>query len=445
MIIFFTTSKTSARTQNHACMIPERARHLAVAAALTCLSILAPLQPTRAAESMTTPDGQLAAGWNELAYQIAFAEDEFLTFKGHRALALMHLAMHDALNTIDPEYGRYVYAGPRSDADPVAAAAQAAYEVLLSQYPNARTKLETALASSLEQGAMSPAKRTGIELGKATAAATLARRNDDGFDAKGTYAFVTAPGQYQTTPPWDGFVAQPGFRTAKPFALISGHQFRPSAPPALSSAAYADAFDEVKAYGSTASRVRDPDQTGYAVWWMEFSEGSVNRLARRLVKERGIGLWEANRMFAQMNVALFDVYVAVWDSKYTYNHWRPSTAIHEAADDGNAGTLPQLGWQPLRPAPPFPEYVSAHAAGCAAAFAVLAHSFPDTRSFRMETITAPAQMPTRSFTSFRQAANECADSRVRLGWHFRYSVNEGMALGSRIASHVLETFLIGIR
>ena len=111
---------------------------LAVATALTCLLTLVPLQPARAVELLATPDGQLAAGWNELAYQIAFAEDEFLTFKGHRALAMMHLAMHDALNTIDPAYKRYVYAGPRSDADPAAAAAQAAYEVLLSQYPETR-------------------------------------------------------------------------------------------------------------------------------------------------------------------------------------------------------------------------------------------------------------------------------------------------------------------
>jgi hypothetical protein len=140
-------------------------------------------------------------------------------------------------------------------------------------------------------------------------------------------------------------------------------------------------------------------------------------------------------------MALFDGYIVNWDSKYEYNHWRPYTAIRAAADDGNADTSPAPEWQSLRPAPPFPEYASAHATGCAASFAVLTSVWPDEAPFTMTTITAPEGMPERSFPDFRTAAEECADSRVRLGWHFRYSTDAGLELGERVAAHVLRSHL----
>jgi PAP2 superfamily len=408
---------------------------------LAVLLILAAPWAADATAPPRTKGAQLAVAWNRLAYDIAFAEDEFLTFKGHRAFAMMHLAMHDALNTIDPAYQRYAYSGERVAGDPTAAAAQAAYRVLVSQYPDQRMKLDGELASWLEAVPNSSLKDRGVDLGNAAATAILALRKGDGWDTQGTYAFVAGPGQYQTTPPWDGFVLQPGFRAAQPFALMAASQFRPPPPPALTSAAYAKAFDEVKAYGSANSQVRSADQSGYAVWWMEFSEGSVNRLARQLLQDRRVDLWSANRMFAYLNMALLDVYIAVWDSKYEYNHWRPYTAVRQAAKDGNPATSPDPSWQPLRPTPPFPEYASAHAAGCAATLTVLARIFGDDGSFTMETLTAPPGMPTRSFTRFSQAANECADSRVVLGWHFRYATDEGLKLGSRVADYVLVNYL----
>src|SRR5690606_37863853 len=138
--------------------------------------------------------------------------------------------------------------------------------------------------------------------------------------------------------------------------------------------------------------------------------------------------WPAARMFAHLATALFDTYVAVWDAKYAFNHWRPYTAIREAASDGNDATEPGTTWTSLLPAPPFPEYVSAHAAGCAASFSVLASVFGDTVPFTMTTITAPSGMPARSFPSFSEAAAECADSRIRLGWHFRYATDAGLTL-----------------
>ncbi len=390
-------------------------------------------------------EASVISAWNQRAHDIAFEEDQFLTFKGQRALAMMHLAMHDALNSIAPVYQRYAYAGARLVAHPIAATAQAAHDVLISQYPDQQPKLAAELAVWLGQAPIGALRDRGIELGRATAATILKLRIDDGWNFPGTYRFRSRPGQYQTTPPWDGFVAQPGFRFARPFVLAFQSQFRPSPPPPVTSATYARAFQEIKQYGAINSTHRTEEQTAYAVWWMEFAEGSVNRLARQLVTDRGTHLWASARMFAHMATALFDGYVAVWDSKYEYNHWRPYTAIRAADTDDNPDTTPDPGWAPLRPTPPFPEYASVHATACAASFGVLERAFGGHVSFTMETTTAPPDMPTRAFANFRAAALECADSRVRLGWHFRYATDAGLALGRHIASRTVTHSLRKLR
>jgi hypothetical protein len=383
------------------------------------------------------PRSDAVVAWNSLAHDLAFAEDQFLTFKGQRALAMMHLAMHDALNAIAPIYEPYTFSRSVRGAHPIAAAAQAAHDVLAAQYPSQSATIAAELSRWLDQVTDGEPRTHGIALGRAAAAAVLAQREGDGWDFAGTYQFREGPGRYQTTPPWAGFVAQPGFRFARPFVLEYPRQFRPAPPPPLRTAAYARAFREVQEYGAAAHTRRAEDQTGYAVWWMEFAEGSVNRLARQFATSRHLDLWKAARLFAHLGVALYDTYVATWDSKYVYDHWRPYTAIRAAETDGNPRTTADATWEPMRPTPPFPEYVSAHAAACAASFGVLQEGFGRQVSFTMETTTAPEGMPTRPFASFQAAAAECADSRVRLGWHFRYATDAGLALGTQVARHAL--------
>jgi PAP2 superfamily len=375
--------------------------------------------------------------WNSLAHDVAFAEDQFLTFKGQRAMAMMHLAMHDALNAIVPVYEPYAYRAHPRLAHPVAATAQAAHDVMVALYPTQHAALGDQLARLLAQVPTGELRDRGIAVGQAAAAAVLARRDGDGWDFQGTYEFMEGPGQYQTTPPWNGFIVQPGFRFAKPFVLEYPRQFRPSPPPPLRTKAYARALREVQEYGAAESTRRTTDEKEYAVWWMEFAEGSVNRLARQLSTDRRMNLWRAARMFAHIGVALYDTYIATWDAKYVYNHWRPYTAIRAADTDGNPRTEPDGDWESLRPATPFPEYSSAHAAACAASFGVLAEAFGRDVQFTMETTTAPPGMPTRTFESFAAAAAECADSRVRLGFHFRYATDAGLELGERIARYSL--------
>jgi hypothetical protein len=385
----------------------------------------------------------IAVQWNQLLQDIAFAEDQFLTFKGVRCFAMMHIAQHDAINGVLPLYTRYVFQGTNLLADANAAAAQAAHDVAYNQYTTAgqRAQIDQLLATQLAGIPNSPGKTQGITLGQQSAAAILANRQGDGYDVVGSYTFVPGVGNYQTTPPFNGFVVQPGFRFAKPFVMTSPSQFRPPAPPALNTAAYASSYNEVKSKGAVNSTTRTADETGYAVWWMEFTEGSMNRLARQLIAAKGSDLQVATRLLAHLNMAMFDSYVSNWDSKYHHNRWRPYTAIREAANDGNNNTAPDATWEPLRTTPPHPEYASAHSTVCTSSMEIFMRTYGNGTQFTMSTTTAPPGMPTRTFSSFTAAGNECASSRVMLGFHFRYATDAGQTAGRNVATRTFTNFL----
>lgn len=438
--------------RSHIARIHRPVMRVATATVIACATVtltaaIAPSCETQSAptESLGTVDRRLGADlaidWSQTAYDIAYAEDQFLTFKGQRAIAMMHLAMHDALQAIDPVYHAFAYRAESPSADPIAAATTAAHEVLSASYPSAKARLDSLRDAWLGRAGESSARDRGMKLGSAAAQAIIELRTGDGYDTPGSYEFGNGPGRYQTTPPHDGFVVQPGFGLARPFSFDDPTRFRPKPPPPLGSPDYASAFDEVRRQGDSSSTTRTADQTGYAVWWMEFAESSVGRLMRRLLEERDLDLWAANRALAHMYMALFDGYVVTWNAKYEYDHWRPYTAIRSAAGDGNPATDADPDWTSLVPAPPFPEYSSAHATGCAAAFQVMAATFGNETRFENTSLFAPPGMPTRTFPTFGAAAEECADSRVQLGWHFRYATRAGLAAGRRIARHVMETTL----
>jgi hypothetical protein len=411
----------------------------ALIAALMCSQLIAtPVFATKVENrAPDTQANKVIVKWNELAYDIAFAHDQFTTFKGQRAMAIMHLAQHDALNAVSPRYETYILTVRMPQADPHVATAQAARDVLLSEYPHARPHIDSMLQQQLSTRPASKEKHLGIQLGHAAASAILDARAQDRWGAERGYEFSSEPGTYQTTPDWRGFVLDPGLAHVQPFFLKHAADLRPLGPPALSSRSYARAYREVKMVGEQESRARRQEQTFAAVWWMEFSEGLINRLARDLVVAENLELWRAARLFALMNAGLVDSYVAVWDAKYHFNHWRPYTAIRNAARDRNRATAADLNWNSLRPAPPFPEYPSAHAAGCACTLTLLEHEFPQVREVTLSSLTSPSGIPSRSFDSFEAAAYECAQSRIWLGFHFRYSTRDGSQLGRESAKHAL--------
>jgi len=432
---------------------------LATAALATAALGCSPVrQADPAPPAAPDPGPELVVAWNERVLAVAEAEDRFLTLKGLRTAAMMHLAIHDALNAIDRRYRPYLKTlAVAPEADPVAAAAQAAYEVASDRYPDEQARFAAERDRWLGTVADGAAEDEGRSVGARAAAAILGAREGDGWDTEAEYRWhPMGPGVYAEfnehsgTP--EGFVFGAGWAQARPFLLDDPTRFRAPPPPEIDGAEYAAAFDEVKEVGRFESPSRTADQAHLAMWWKEFVEKSHNRLARELAAEEDLGLWEAARLFALLEASIYDGYVAVFGDKFHYNHWRPYTAIRWASHDGNPATEEDPDWNNLhRHTYAFPSYPSAHGTACAAAMTVLADVFGDDRPVTMtipEVDAAgpmsekiPMDPPTRSFDSFAAAAEECSLSRVYLGIHFRYDSVEGNRLGRRIGEFAVENFL----
>lgn len=355
---------------------------------------------------------------------------------GTRTLAMVHLAIHDALNAVDRRYQPYAYTTMDTQADAEAAAAAAAHRVLAGLFPAQAASLDAKLADSLAKVPDGQAETRGIALGQQVAAEILQRRANDGSAAVVDYAPSAGAGRFQFVPPFDGFIFRPEWRFVTPFALTSVSQFRSAPPPALGSAEYRDAFNEVKATGVLAGSNRTAEQTAYARFWYEDSDIGWNRITRDVVVRKKLSLHDSARLFGLVNIALADAYIAGWDAKFHHDFWRPITAIRAAGTDGNDATAPDLGWVPLLDTPPVQDYPSTHSVAGAAAASVLARELGDDTRFSLSSSTAEDPAQVRSFHSFSEAASENSDSRVRAGIHFRFAVDAGSQMGTRVGEQV---------
>lgn len=298
--------------------------------------------------------------------------------------------------------------------------------VLPSQAAALNSAYEAALARLPEDGAVA----AGVLLGQQTAHAILVDRAGDGSaGAQGPYEPAQTPGAYQFTPPFD-FAAFLNWGAVKPFAMASGSQFRTAAPFALTDPGYTADFKEVKSLGDANSTVRTADQTQIARFWLENTPMSWQRIATKLAADRRLNGWDQMRLYAVLQVAQADAYVASFDSKYHYAFWRPITAIRAAAGDGNPDTAADAAWTSLEPAPPIPDHASGHAAAAGAGAAVLDSVFTGSVRFSHQSVTL--QGVTRDFVSIGQAEQEIAASRVYLGFHFRRAVSQGLKQGRQV-------------
>ena len=388
-----------------------------------------------------------------------------------RAYAMMHIAIHDALNAIDRRFRPYAY---RAEAAPFAsgeaAVAAAARGVLVSVLADAPSfagapgctgtpqtgvaSVEADYAAALAAIPDGPAKTLGLQIGQAAALTILAIRAGDGSDtdfADPAYPTGMKPGDWRFTPGFD-FALAPGWRDVAPFVLTHASQFRPDPPYKLHHRKYAADFDEVKSLGGDGIGTptdRTAELTQIALFWIESSPLMWNRIARMVSAGEGLDLWENARLFGLLNVALADGYIASWDTKYHYQFWRPITAIREAGTDGNPLTDPDLTWTPLQQTYPMPDYDSAHSVEGGAGAEVLKLVFGrDAISFSACSLTLPAGQTCedanpvwRFYQTFSKAAEENGDSRVYIGIHFRKGVEEGIAHGRRIARRAVDRFM----
>jgi len=391
-----------------------------------------------------------------------------------RLYAMVHLAVHDAVNAIDPHARPYAYAGPAPHgASAQAAVAAAAHDVLVDQIPRSGVSAQCANAGvaradadftrALEQIPQGRAKEQGVAVGRAAAAAIIAKRANDGSDTPlvdAAYPQGTKPGQWRFTPGSPPVAFAVGWGNVKTFALKDAAQFRPGPPLKIGCDGpsdrqcrpYAKDLEEIRHLGSdgvSAPSARTPEQTGVALFWLESSPYAWNRIARTLSAANRLDLYENARLFALLNAAQADGYIASWSTKFHYGFWRPVTAIREAANDNNPGTTMDPNWMSLAPTPPVPDYESAHALeGAIAAQVIRKVLGPYGRTaFSQCSNSLPARRcddpnpVRRSYGSVEQAAIENGESRILVGYHFRDAVEKGLTEGRRIANWTVQSVL----
>jgi hypothetical protein len=419
---------------------------------LVCAS-LSGYVSTASASSLTKGDGNPPTSvlnpviqWNKTLLVIVRTPGaQPATMHSTRSFAIMHAAIYDAVNAIDQRHKPYLVTIPDvpPNASQEAAAAAAAHEVLVALYPAFKASLDAALQQSLGQIADSKGKTQGIAIGLAVADHILALRSSDGASAPPIpYIFGTAPGDYQSTPP--NFPPQPQLTQwshVTPFALNRADQFRPGPPPKLTSDEYTDAFNEIESLGVENSTTATADEALTGRFWNGAIQNYWNEITQTAAQTHNLRTADSARLFALMNVSLADGVIAFYDAKYTYNFWRPVTAIRAAGADGNPETLANPGWLPeVGKTAPDPSYPGAHAVLSAAAAEVLRAFFRrDHLDFDVTSEVLPGVV--RSFQSFSAAAEEATLSRVFAGQHFRFDLTAGSRLGRDVADTVVDNLL----
>lgn len=378
-----------------------------------------------------------------------------LPFLQTRRYAMLHVAMADAVVSIDGRYQPFrVRAWAPRGASTAAAAAQAARDVLVSFFPASQADYDAALATTL---ADIPAGRreAGVEVGRKVAAAVLAWRQNDGFAAANPQppAFLpsTLPGIWRRTASGPTVYSELG--SVQPFGVLTTSQFLPAPPPQLESGEYAEDFDEVKSKGRATPSTRAPEETRFAQLFAGAGTYANvtnpfrlwQNVARDVARARGLRLVDTARLFALLTASIHDGLQTAHASKFVYRLWRPETAVDQAALDGNPATTPESAWQPLLVTPAYPSHASNMACIGASAARMLANVFDtDDVPFTAQWMTggtAPAVVFAQPYTSFWAMAEDQGDSRIWGGLHFRFEVTASLASCLRVADFIYQTRL----
>lgn len=359
---------------------------------------------------------------------------------GHISYAMVQGAVYDAVNAIEASHEPYLPVAPAKAGDSKdAAAATAAYRVLVDLFPEQQSTLQSQYKDSLAAVADGPAKQGGIDAGRRAATAMLTARENDGRNGSITWVPGSEPGEWRPVAPafmswldaWAGEV--------RPFVVADVEDLRSNGPRKLGGRVYAKEFDEVKTVGSLTSTTRTPDQTDAALFHND-SIDQAARIMRQLSATQGLDSAETARLLAMGHIAMADGVIACFNDKYYWNSWRPITAIREAADDGNPQTHPDPDWQPLLVdfQAGFPEHPSGHACVTSALTHTLKHVFgTDNVAF---SAFGTLSRTTRSFTSFSQFRKEVNNARVWGGVHFRTGDDQGSRIGRKVANQLNKNY-----
>lgn len=376
--------------------------------------------------------------WNAKADAIGI-EKQLPNVPNARGLAMLHIAMFEAVNAIDRRYAPYkLNLAAERTTSKEAAAASAAYDILVALYPDQKADLDATLAASLSGIAETEAKSKGIELGKKAAAGIIALRANDSSDKTENYRPYTMPGVYVPT-------ATPIESTSPaltPWVMGTGSQFRPGPPPALSSETWTRDLNEIREIGSRNSSKRTAEQTNIGRFWFQTGPRTYNPIVKQIAMARKMDVVDCARLFALSSIAGVDAFIAVFDAKYTYNLWRPVTAIRNADLTSNAATPREESWMPLGVTPMHPEYPCAHCIVAAAISTVLQSVAGDeVDAISLTSPTAPGV--TRKWTRLQDYSDEVSNARIYAGFHYRFSTEVGKDMGKKIGQLTVATQLRG--
>lgn len=384
--------------------------------------------------------------WDELMLDAIRADNTAPTIST-RNLAILHVAIYDAVNSILRTHQPYMLlADPPANADPTAATIGAGYEVMKSLYPTFRARSDQLYQAGVASLPPGPATSQSLGFGAQIALQTLASRQADGANTDIPYIPSDAPGQWRRTPPFFRPPLTPQWRYVKLFCLPEKEPFVPPPPPALDSPEYASAFNEVKAIGGVGSALRTPYQSETAVFWSDFSytampPGHWHEIAATISRDRGTSLADNARLFALLSLAHADAGIICWEAKYRYNFWRPVTAIQRAAEDGNPATEPDPAWDHYLVSPPFPDHTSGHSTFSAAGAEVLEQFYGTDRiTFTATSDSLPGVV--RTYTSLSECADEVGLSRIYGGIHYDFSNRDGKTSGRKVGQFIMANYLL---
>jgi len=385
---------------------------------------------------LTTASANVVTDWDEKA--VVLIQPRMVPPVAYRAMAIVHIAMFDAVNSIEPHYRPY-YAqlpAPRETSKEAAAAA-AAGAVLTKLLPDVASDIQAALQSYLLAMPDNDAKSNGIKLGDAVAAKILEARAADGSSAPDAYRPVTTPGVYIPT----ALTVTSQWPNLTPFAMTSPSQFRPDPPIALESDQWAKDYNEIKELGEKNSSKRSARQTEDARFWLLTGPLSTHPLHRQIAIRKEMSVIDSARFMAVITAAEADAMVAVMDAKYKYAFWRPITAIRNGDIDGNDATEREATWQPIDNTPMHPEYPCAHCI-VSSAVASAIEAMLGTADIPEVTMTSPtAPGVTHRWTNLNAYADEVAAARIAAGFHYRFSTVVGQDLGRQIGVHTVKTIM----
>jgi hypothetical protein len=351
-----------------------------------------------------------------------------------RATTRASLAVFEALNAIDRHYESYL-GFPQGDpsASQDAAAATAAWRVLLHHFPAHKSALDDSYAIAMAEILDERAREAGRLIGEQAAAAAIAAGGIDPAHPQTPYRPQTVPGQWVPT---DLPQIEPYMSAYRPWVIPGVEALRPPPPPALTSEQWARDYDEVRRLGGRTSTERTPQQTLIARYRQAFDLTPSMRLAADAPGRTPV---QNARMFALYQMAFDDAVLAMSESKAHYDFWRPITAIRNGTDDGNDATAPDAGWTPLLGTPNFAEYPCGHCTVAAALGEVMESEVgPRPATGVRVSSSAIPNSAVQVLPSWDEWVQQVSDSRIYGGVHFRFSNDAGEQVGRRAARMVLD-------